>query len=151
MKFLIKVANFFVYPVMKLYWRIFKPQTTGVKVFIKYKNKVLFVQHSYGLKSWTLPGGGVKKNESLEETAKREVKEEVGIKLNKITNKGSFIYNEEGKQDTVFVFLAEVENDFVKIDNLEIQDFSWEDIDSLTLSQSPIAKKCFEVVGYPIV
>lgn len=135
---------------MKLYWRIFKPKTTGVKVFVKYKDKVLFVQHSYGRKSWTLPGGGAKKNENLEETARREVKEEVGIKLDKITNKGSFFYNEEGKQDTIFVFFAEIDNDAVKIDNLEIQNASWEEIDSLTLSQSPIAKKCFEMVGYKI-
>lgn len=150
MKLLIRIANFFIYPLMKLYWRIFKPKTIGVKVFIKYQDKVLFVQHSYGLKSWTLPGGGVKKNESLEEAVRREVREEVGIKLDKIINKGSFIYNEEGKQDTVFVFLSEIDNSFVKIDNLEIQDFSWEEISSLTLSRSPIAKKCFEIAGYRI-
>ena len=150
MKLLISIANFFIYPVVKIYWRIFKPKTIGVKVFIKHGNKVLFVRNSYGTKSWTLPGGGVKRGESLEVAAKREVWEETGIKLDEVINKGSFFYDGEGKQNTIFVFLAEVNSDFVKIDNVEIQAASWEDIDSLTLSKSPIAKKCFELAGYEI-
>jgi ADP-ribose pyrophosphatase YjhB (NUDIX family) len=135
---------------MKLYWRIFKPKTTGVKVFIKYKNKVLFVQNSYGQKCWTLPGGGVKRGESFEDAAKREIKEEVGLELKHIIDKGSFLYEGEGKRDTIHIFLSEVESDDITIDNFEIQNASWEDIHSLTLSESPIAKKCFEIAGYKI-
>jgi len=150
MGFLINVVNFFVYPVVKLYWRIFSPPATGVKVFIQYKDKVLFVQNSYGQKYWTLPGGGVKKNESLEEAAKREVKEETGITLNKVINKGSFLYAGEGKKDTITVFFAEVDSDAVTLDSIEIKKASWERISSLTLSQSPVAKKCFELVGYKL-
>lgn len=147
---LVKIVNLFVYPVVKFYWNIFRPKVTGVKVFIKCKNKVLFIQNSYGLKSWTLPGGGVKKKESLEDAARREVREEVGIVLDKLINKGSFVSTEEGKQNTVWVFFSEVDDNNVKIDNWEVQRASWEDIESLTLSKSPIAKKCFEIAGYKL-
>ena len=150
MSFLISVVNFFIYPVIKLYWRVFKPKTTGVKVFIKYKDQVFFIQNSYGQRYWTLPGGGVKKGESLEDAAKREVKEEVGIVLNQVISKGSFLYEEEGKKDMIHVFFAEVEDNLFRIDNLEIKNASWEDIHSLTLSESPMAKKCFEIAGYKI-
>lgn len=147
MQFFISIANFFLYPVLRLYWRVFRPVHTGVKVLVIHKDKVLFVQHSYGQKEWTLPGGGIKKRETPEDAAKREVREEVGIQLNTVTEKGSFLYDGEGKKVTIFVFTAVVENLNYKIDNFEIQNASWEIIDSLTLSQSPVAQKCFKIAG----
>jgi 8-oxo-dGTP pyrophosphatase MutT (NUDIX family) len=122
----------------------------GVKVIIIYDDQVLFIQHSYGLKTWTFPGGGIKKWESPEHAAKREAREEVGIKLDSVTQKGSFLYNGEHKRDTIFVFLAEVSTDSFKIDNFEIQNACWENINSLTLPRSPITQKCLEIAGYKI-
>lgn len=147
---LIKILNFFLFPIVSLYWRIFQPKSTGIKVFIKYKDKVLFIKNSYGHKyrNWTLPGGGVKKGESLEEAAKREVMEEVGIRLDNLVNKGSFLYTGEGKKNTIWVFFTEVDRDETKIDNFEVEQVSWEKIDSLTLRSSPIARKCFELAGF---
>lgn len=150
MQFLISVANFFLYPLLCIYWRMFRPVHTGVKIVINCQDKILFVQHSYGRKEWSLPGGGVKKGEKLEDTAKREVREEVGIQLDTVIEKGSFLYEGEGKRVTIFVFTGEVEDLYYKIDNFEIQNASWEDIDSLTLSESPVAKKCLEIAGYSL-
>ncbi len=43
--------------------------------------RVLLVKHSYGRLNWELPGGDAEENESLEETARREVREETGLRV----------------------------------------------------------------------
>ena len=42
---------------------------------------VLLVQQTVGQKLWTLPGGKVKRNESLVRALKREVREETGLRI----------------------------------------------------------------------
>jgi len=42
---------------------------------------VLLVRQTAGHKLWTLPGGKVKTNESLESALKREVREETGLSV----------------------------------------------------------------------
>lgn len=43
--------------------------------------RILLVKHSYGKLNWELPGGLSEKNESAQETAKREVFEETGFNV----------------------------------------------------------------------
>jgi ADP-ribose pyrophosphatase YjhB (NUDIX family) len=42
---------------------------------------LLFVRHAAGQKLWTLPGGKVKRNESLERALQREVRKETGLSI----------------------------------------------------------------------
>jgi ADP-ribose pyrophosphatase YjhB (NUDIX family) len=45
------------------------------------KRRVLLVKHSYGKLNWEIPGGCSEPNESVIETAIREVKEETGLSV----------------------------------------------------------------------
>ncbi|WP_196280084.1 NUDIX domain-containing protein [Catellatospora paridis] len=69
----------------KVYWRIARPTTHGVKALIIHSadaNRLLLVRHSYGDQSlWSLPGGGYKPaRETPEQAARRECSEELGLK-----------------------------------------------------------------------
>lgn len=110
--------------VIKFYWRVFKPKTRGVKVVLVYKDQFLLVKHSYGFRH-TFPGGGIKKRETPEDAAKREIKEELGIVLNEVVFAESFISTQFGKSDEIFVYRASLlDNKFV-IDNIEIEEAGW--------------------------
>ncbi|MFH1854994.1 MAG: NUDIX domain-containing protein, partial [bacterium] len=63
---LLQFANFF----RRIYWRIFKPVTFGVRVILVKDNDLVLVKHRYD-KFWYLPGGGVKKDETEKDAAKR--------------------------------------------------------------------------------
>lgn len=71
-------------PLRRFYWYIFQPRTRGVKCLIQKDGKFLLVRLAYAHKSWTVPGGGVKKKESFEEACYREIKEEIGVVLGPI-------------------------------------------------------------------
>lgn len=60
------------------YRRLARPLQVGVRVLVPRGDAVLLVRHRGGSRPWALPGGGVAKGESLEEAARREVREEAG-------------------------------------------------------------------------
>lgn len=115
----------FIRPFKLAYRFIFRPKTRGVKCVIAFNNQILLIKNSYGYSSWTFPGGGVKKGEVIEEAIKREVKEEVGIRLNSVEHIGKFHTNISFKEDTVFCFASQVDSDFFEIDNIEIAEAKW--------------------------
>jgi ADP-ribose pyrophosphatase YjhB (NUDIX family) len=124
----IRTVRFFyalINPVRRFYWRLFRPKTRGVKCVIEYSGKVLLVRLAYAHDKWTFPGGRVKRGETFEEGAKREVKEEVGINLQQIVNIGEYQGRREYKKDTVQCFWGQVESAFFSIDEMEIAEADW--------------------------
>ena len=95
-------------------------------------NKVLLVQESEG--HWGLPKGHVEENETEEETAKREVKEEtnldVKIDLSKKFELNYIIDDEIDK--TVYFFPAKVIGGEIKRQESEINEIKWVSIDEAT-------------------
>lgn len=70
------------YRVARLWWRITRPVTLGVRVVaLDAEGKVVLVRHTYGPQLWFLPGGGVKRGESFRQAAGRELDEEVGVRV----------------------------------------------------------------------
>ena len=75
---------------------------------------------------WLFPGGVMEKEESVEQTLMRELKEEVGLELKKIIRKiSSYDYLGENKEMTKGEsYLVETENKDVII-GFEIDDLKW--------------------------
>ncbi|ANU07234.1 NUDIX domain-containing protein [Paraurantiacibacter namhicola] len=66
----------------KAYWAIFRPHIQGVCVIATNDaGAVLFARHSYGSGNFLLPTGGMKRGEDALETARREMREELGCEL----------------------------------------------------------------------
>lgn len=68
-------------------------------------DKVLLIRHTY-LNGWFMPGGGLNRNESLEQAARREAKEETGADLGEVSLLGVFSNFIQWKTDHTVVFLC---------------------------------------------
>ena len=66
-----------------VWWRVRRPELHGCNaIVVNPAGDVLLVRHSYqSPDKWTLPGGGIGRDESAEQAAVREVAEEVGCRL----------------------------------------------------------------------
>lgn len=139
------------HPVAKVYWRIFKPKTFGVKVLIiNDSDQVLLVKTSYGLTNyWQLPGGGFKiKKESPEDAAKREVSEELDIQLKKISLIGKRLVSSEGKRDTVYIYKGSVNGvQRIKLSS-ELKEFQWFSLmDIASIDTTKITRYSLGLIG----
>lgn len=113
-------------PILRWYWKAFKPKTFGVKVIVQHPdtNEILIVRHSYGDQMiWSLPGGSYRpKRESPQSAAKREAKEELGLELTNLQLLGEYKTTAEGKRDTVTIFQAKAIDSTIT-PNFEIEEY----------------------------
>ncbi len=131
-------------PIARIYWRIVRPKTFGVKVVLLHPTipeNVLLVLHSYGSATlWNLPGGGYSpKRETPENAAKREVQEELGIEVADLRTLGSYVTQAEGKHDTVAIVIGTIPVPELIRPNEEIKEISWTNI-SIAQQQSNVAR-----------
>jgi 8-oxo-dGTP pyrophosphatase MutT (NUDIX family) len=113
---------------IRFYWFIFRPNGYGVKCIVERSDgKILFIKNTYGKGNWNLPGGRIDRGESSEEAVRREVLEEVGIRLDSVTKIGSFISRLEYKKDHIDVFRGIVKTDIIRIQESEISEYVWAD------------------------
>ncbi len=143
MKKLIKLGRPIIIFGQRLYWYIFRPATRGAKIILVNDNYVLLVKPTYGYK-FTLPGGGIKKDETPEGGVLREIKEELNLNLDQITYLGSFISEVEYKKDTVYCFFAELKTRDITSTGVEIDTIQWFSINDLP-TLGPISKKIFDL------
>jgi len=113
-------------PVRRIYWRVVRPRTQGVKCIVMYENEVLLVRLNYAHRRWTLPGGGVGRRESLKEAVIREVLEETGVAIPDAAKVTEYVTTAEFKFDTVHVFHASLERKpEPRADGIEIAEAAW--------------------------
>jgi 8-oxo-dGTP pyrophosphatase MutT (NUDIX family) len=111
---------------LRLYWRIARPQTRGVKCVVRHGDAVLFVRHSYGdQRQWELPGGGIKRGEDPRDTAAREASEELGLDLADWRALGTVDAYGYGKRTTVICFEADAPGRALTVDAGEIEEARW--------------------------
>jgi 8-oxo-dGTP pyrophosphatase MutT (NUDIX family) len=91
------------YLCFRIYCFIFRPIRMGVRVMMLKEGKVWLVRQTY-LRGWFMPGGGIKKGETLEEAARREAREETGAELGELTLMGAYSNFTEWKSDHNIVF-----------------------------------------------
>lgn len=134
------------YRIRRVYWRIAKPTTYGVKALIIHpvdSDRVLLVQHSYGDQSlWSLPGGGYKPTrETPEQAARRECIEELGIELDSF----ALVLEEHlttsgGKQGHLKIVRLHAISDEIS-PNGEISEARWTAVDLTHLPDNPAVSK----------
>lgn len=100
-------------------------------------NKVLLIQQTDN--AWGFPKGHVENNETEQETAIRETKEETNLDVEIISNKKYIInykINNEIDKEVVF-FLAKKTSDKIKKQDEEIKNIKWVDL-----------TKAFDIITY---
>jgi len=120
-------------------------KSAGAVVFRRENKKIYYLLIQYGLGHWDFPRGLIEKGESLQETARREIKEETGIRdlefLPEFKETIKYFFQFKGKRILKFAtyFLAKTESSEVKI-SWEHKDFKWlpyeQAIEQLTFKNS---------------
>ena len=93
------------YRLYRLYLAVVRPITVGVRAVLVREGQILLVRHTYQ-DHWYLPGGGVKKGETLIEALGRELREEVGACMENVELLGMYSNFYERKSDHVAVFVC---------------------------------------------
>lgn len=129
-----------------------KEKSAGAIVFKKNgKIRYLFLRKRYKNEYWDLPKGNIEKGEEEEETVRREIDEETGLKdlrfVKGFKEKINYFYKKD--RDTVFkevvFFLAESKNDEVKI-SPEHSSYEWVSYEEALKRTKDNTRKVFEKV-----
>lgn len=112
--------------------------TRGCKVMaFDAAGRLLLVRHSYGRSDlWMLPGGGVGRREEPEDAARRELREEVGCRVERLDLVGTYGSAAEGKRDTIFLYRSETPDE-PRPDGLEVIEARFFALDALPPTTSP--------------
>lgn len=110
------------YQLMRVYWRLVRPNTHGALVAIWHRGRILLVRNSY-VGYYSLPGGYVRTGESGRQAAVRELREEVRLDVqeHELELALDVTRDWEGKRDRVELFRLNAEREpNVSIDNREV-------------------------------
>lgn len=128
------------------YWRIAGPITVGARCAVLDNDRVLLVRHTYQ-DGWLIPGGGVRKGESLQEAARREIKEECGIDVNSERLFHVYYNCRQGKNDHVALFVANGFKGTVQAtDWAEIAEIAFFPLNALPPDATPATRRRIEEI-----
>ncbi|HEX8282585.1 MAG TPA: NUDIX domain-containing protein [Pyrinomonadaceae bacterium] len=113
------------YPLLRLYWFVLRPDVLGVRCLVECEGRVLLIRNPYGAMKWDLPGGGVRRGERPEDAARREVREEVGVSLAELRPLGRYTGTEFYDRDTVVSYFGRAESAALKPRRAEVYDEGW--------------------------
>ena len=105
---------------------------------------MLLVRHGYKHRGrWDLPGGGTKRGEAARDAARREVQEELGVKLDDLVGLGVEEVVHDYCPDAIRLFLARCHTDAAAPDGGEIEEARWIPLDGVPSNLSPGCRRLF--------
>jgi 8-oxo-dGTP diphosphatase len=98
---------------LRAYWLVRRPETRGALVALWFEGRVLVIRSSYR-RTFSLPGGYVKRGEDPKQAALRELWEELGIRVpeGRIAHAWHGSRPFEHRTDTLDIFETELERPF---------------------------------------
>lgn len=106
MRLLMKWFLTLAYHANRLRCFLLRPLSLSVKLILTQGEKIVLVKHTYQ-SGWHIPGGGVKRGETIEQAARREAQEELGATLHTLRLLGLYTHFGEHKSDHLVVFVSE--------------------------------------------
>ena len=113
------------YRILQATWFFTRPRKRGVKCLLTQNDRILLVRHTYGRRSWDLPGGGVKRGEPPISAARREMREELGIQAADWSVAGELHGRQSFRRDTIYCFRAELTLPSLQLDRGELAAAHW--------------------------
>ncbi len=116
---------------LRVYWFVLRPRIVGVKCVITHGDEVLLVRHTYGSRSWDLPGGTVRRRELPRDAAIREMHEELGRRIEDWISLGELFVNTNQHDDNLHLFQARLEDRELHLNLTELAEAAWFPRDAL--------------------
>jgi 8-oxo-dGTP diphosphatase len=142
------------FPLARLWWRLRRRPHVGALVAIHVGQALLLVRSSYRI-AWNFPGGGIRRGETPEMAARRELSEEIGLTSEAgLLPAGDACGVWDGRQDRVHFFELCLDRlPGLRLDHREIvaaQLFSPDELRGLTVT-GPVAaylhRRCLVLTG----
>lgn len=110
---------------LRVWWFLRRPEIEGVKCVITDGDRVLLVRHTYGRREWDLPGGAIKRGESALAAARREIEEELGVRIERWRPLGALRASPYHSRDTLHCFQGELGGGALRLDEVELAAARW--------------------------
>jgi 8-oxo-dGTP pyrophosphatase MutT (NUDIX family) len=99
--------------------------------------RLLLIRNSYGSSNlFVLPGGGIRPFEDPRAAARREVKEELGLEIDRLVLRSLHSSSAEGKRDEIHLFEAHAKGP-PRIDGVELLEARFASLADLPVTTSP--------------
>jgi 8-oxo-dGTP diphosphatase len=138
------------YQMLRVYWYVAQPDTYSVKCLLVADDDVLLVRHTYGDRSlWWLPGGRIKRGEAPSAAARRELREELGVRPP--LRAFATWFERKRATTTYYCFQAEVAGAKLTVDDGEIAEARWFPRDGLPPHREPLVSAVLSGEGGPFL
>jgi 8-oxo-dGTP diphosphatase len=108
------------FPLARVWWRLRRPRHEGALVAVHVGRALLLVRSSYRVE-WNFPGGSVKRGETPDAAARRELAEEIGLIASQLLPAGEVSGIGDGRRDRVHFFELRLDRlPKLQLDNREI-------------------------------
>jgi 8-oxo-dGTP diphosphatase len=108
------------YPLARVWWRLRRPRHEAALVAVYVGRALLLVRSSYRI-TWNLPGGGVRRRETPEAAARRELTEEIGLASYPLQSAGRICGSWGGRRSRIHFFELRLDRlPELQLDNREI-------------------------------